>query len=169
MTNPGGQSRGSLYDAIRFFTVFGTLGFLACLALYLLTLAFKSGFDPGIRSLAGILLPLLTGSFVFVFNRDALGRLRALPAAASFSMSVATGALIMLALRFLVDHSPIPVTELLIASCVSVLVFASDSLPKLAFEAPEAAGNQALAFYYGVASGMLLYVVFLGFPRIGAA
>lgn len=169
MTGPGGQPKASLYDAIRFFTVFGTLALLACLALYLLTLAFRSGFHPGIRSLAGILLPLLAGSCVFVLNRDSLARLRALPAAVSFSMSLAMGALIMLALRFLVDHSPIPITELLIASCVSVLVFASDSLPKLAFETPEAKGDRVLAFYYGVASGMLLYVVFFGFPSIGAA
>jgi hypothetical protein len=168
MTDAGDQPKASLYGAIRFFTVFGTLAILVCLALYLVSLAFQSGFHPGIRSLAGILLPILAGSFVFLLNRPSLSRLRALPTAASFSMSLAAGALLMAALRFLVGLTPVPITELLIASCISVLVFASDSLPKLAFGETEFSADRALSFYYGVVSGMLLYVVLFGFPRIGA-
>jgi hypothetical protein len=56
----------------------------------------------------------------------------------------------------------------LIASCISVLIFASDSLQRVALQGSETVGDRALPFYYGVASGMLLYVVLLGFPTIGA-
>lgn len=75
----------------------------------------------------------------------------------------------MAAFRFLVDFSPIPVTELLVASCISVLVFASDSLPRLALDVPQSSDDQPLAFFYGVASGMLLYIILFGFPPIGGA
>lgn len=161
--------KASLYGAVRFLTVFGTLGILACLALYLLSHAFKAGVPVGIRSLAAILLPILGGSFVFVIRRSTLQRISELPAGAAFSVSAVAGALIMAALRFLAHFSPIPIAELLVATCISVLVFASDSLAKLAFEGQQPSEDQPLALFYGVASGMLLYIVLFGFPRLDAA
>ena len=169
MTEPAVNPKASLYGAVRFLTVFGTLGILACLALYLLSHAFKVGVPVGIRSLAAILLPILGGSFVFVVKRSSLRRISAVPAGLAFSASLLAGALIMAALRFLVHLSPIPVAELLVASCISVLVFVSDSLVQLAFDGPQASEDRPLALFYGVASGMLLYIVLFGFPRIGAA
>lgn len=163
------QRKSSLYGVIRFLTVVGTLGVLACLALYQVSDAFQAGFSVGIRSLAGVLLPILAGSFVFILRRSLLRRLREVPAGLAFAGSLLAGVLIMAAFRFLVDFSPIPVTELLVASCISVLVFASDSLPRLALDVPQSSDDQPLAFFYGVASGMLLYIILFGFPPIGGA
>lgn len=162
------ESKPSLYGVVRFLTVFGTLGILGCLALYLVSLAFQDGSQVGIRSTAGILLPILAGSFVFVVSRDSLRRIRQLPVGVGFSASLVAGALIMASLRFLVHLSPVPVAELLVASCISVLVFASDSLPGLALDVPLASTDRPLALFYGVATGMLLYIVLFGFPRIGS-
>jgi hypothetical protein len=169
VAEPEVHPKASLYGAVRFLTVFGTLGILACLALYLLSHSFKAGIPVGIRSLAAILLPILGGSFVFVLQRSSLRRFREVPAGVAFLGSLSAGALIMAALRFLVDFSPIPVAELLVASCISVLVFAADSLPRLAFDVPQASEDRPIALFYGVASGMLLYIVLFGFPRLGAA
>jgi hypothetical protein len=166
--NPEVQPKASLYGAVRFLTVFGTLGILASLALYLLSHSFEAGIPTGIRSLAGICLPILTGSFVFVLKRSSLRRIAEVPAGIAFSASLLAGALVMAALRFLVDLSPIPVAELLVASCISVLVFASESLARLAFDAPQSSEERPLALFYGVACGMLAYIVLFGFPRIGA-
>ena len=163
------QPKASLYGLVRFLTVFGTLGSLACLALYLVWLAFQSGFYAGIRSTAGILLPILAGSFAFVVSRDSLRRIHALPVGIAFSGSLVAGALVMAVLRFVVPLSPIPVAEILVASCISVLVFASDSLPRLALDTPPPSADRPLALFYGVAAGMLLYIVLFGFPRIAPA
>lgn len=169
MAEPEIPPRASIYGAVRFLTVFGTLGILASLALYLLSHAFEAGVPIGIRSLAAILLPILSGSFVFVLKRSSLRRIAEVPAGVAFTASLVAGALVMAALRFLVHFSPIPLAELLVASCMSVLVFASDSLAKLAFEVPRSSEDRPLALFYGVASGMLLYIVLFGFPRIGSA
>lgn len=162
------QPKASLYGLVRFLTVFGTLGSLGCLALYLVWLAFRSGFHAGIRSTSGILLPILAGSFAFVVSRDSLRRIQALPVGIAFSGSLVAGALVMAVLRLVVPLSPIPVAEILVASCISVLVFASDSLPRLAFDTPPPAADRPLALFYGVAAGMLLYIVLFGFPRIAS-
>ena len=159
----------SLYGVVRFLTVFGTLAILSGLALYLLSHAFEFGLFVGIRSLAAILLPILAGSFVFVVRRSSLRRISEASAGVAFAGALAAGGLIMAAFRFLVDFSPIPVAEILVASCLSVLVFASDSLARLAFDVAQPSADRPLALFYGVASGMLLYIVLFGFPRIGAA
>jgi hypothetical protein len=169
VTEPELPPKASLYGAVRFVTVFGTLGILVSLALYLLSYAFKAGAFVGIRSLAAMLLPILGGSYLFVLKRSTLRRIMDLPTGVAFSGSLLAGALIMGALRFLVQFSPIPIAELLVASCISVLVFASDSLAKLAFDVPQSVEDRSLPLFYGVASGMLLYIVLFGFPRIGPA
>lgn len=169
MEKPQSPPKASIYGAVRFLTVFGTLGILACLALYLLSHSFAAGAPVGIRSLAAIVLPILAGSFLFVVHRPALGRIGELPTGIAFSASLLAGGLVMAALRFLAHFSPIPVAELLVASCISVLVFASESLAKLALDLPQRSEDRSLALFYGVASGMLLYIVLFGFPRLGAA
>jgi len=157
-----------IYSTVRFLTVLGTLAILVCLALYLLWHAFSVGVPDGIRSLSAVVLPILAGSFLSVVHRPALRAFGSLPTGVAFSVSLLAGALVMVALRFLSSFSPIPIAELLIASCISVLVFASESLPRLALDIPDATEDRSLALFYGVATGMLLYIVLLGFPRLDA-
>lgn len=157
----------AIYDAVRFITVFGTLLILAALALFLVTRAGRGGFYPGIRSFASVLLPIIIGSFVFVFSRETIERLRALRTAWAFSVSTLFGVAIMVTLQFLSQLSEVPIAELLVSACFSLLVFASGSPAAVALSGSAELANRSLSYYYGVVSGMLLYVVLLGFPVMG--
>jgi hypothetical protein len=160
---PGYPNASVIYDAVRFVTVFGTLLLLATLGTWLVLRASSGGFYPGIRSFASVLFPIVVGSFLFLFNRGLIERLRAVPTVAGFAGAMLLGIAIMLALRFLAQLSAIPITELLVSACFSALVFTSGPLHALAFSDQE---NRALAYYYGVVSGMLLYVILFGFPLL---
>jgi len=50
--------------------------------------------------------------------------------------------------------SPVPVNELLLSASFSILVFSYVSLPQ----------NKVLSYYYGTVSGLLIYMIFFGFP-----
>jgi len=160
------EPKSSLYGVARYLIVFGTLGTLAYLAVDLLSLAFRLGTRIGIRSAVGIALPILAGSYAFVVRRDSLRRIRKLPASARFFASVLAGALTMASIRFFLVLLPFPVAELLVASCIAVLAFASGSFPGLALDAPTARSDRPLTLFLGVATGMLLYIVVFGVPRV---
>ena len=121
---------------------------LAYLAFQLVAIEFRLGARNGIRSLVVMSAPLLAGAYLFVTRRGALGRIRALPAAVRFAPSLAAGALAMASLPSFLTFYPIPIAELLVASCIAVLVFGSGALPGLA---PPLAP-------FGIAAGMLAYV-----------
>jgi hypothetical protein len=66
------------------------------------------------------------------------------------------------ALRLLVAI-PVPIAELLIASCIAIVALA-------AARGLAARGNRSrpsFASAYGVAAGMLLFIAWYGLPRIG--
>lgn len=161
------DSRRSLYEAIRFLVVIGTLGILSALAFYLVALGFGAGVAEGARSGAGVVLPILGGSFLFMADPRLFERLRGLPSAAAFGAAAGAGVLVMLALRILAHRSQVPVTELLVASCVAVLVFTPGSVPALAFGGGDREADPTLSYYYGITSGMLAYVVLCGIPTVG--
>lgn len=73
----------------------------------------------------------------------------------------------MLTLRHLESFSGVPIPELLVASCLALLVFASGSLYGMAFGRRVRPEDDALSYYYGVVIGMLGYVILLGFPTLG--
>jgi hypothetical protein len=152
----GRPKMDAVYEMVRFVTVYGTLAFLALLGFYLVSRAFGAGFYPGIRSFASALLPLVIASFLYLFNREILRRFGALPTAASFLAGAALGVLLMAALRHFAS-SGVPLTELIVSGAFSVLVFSSDA----------ARGDRPLAAYYGAMSGMLGYIILLGFPSLG--
>lgn len=73
----------------------------------------------------------------------------------SFLGSLAWGVLVMAVVRvFTALDSPLPVNELVLSASFSVLVLSYVSLPQ----------DKVLAYFYGTASGLLIYMVFFGLP-----
>jgi hypothetical protein len=150
------RSKPSLFGVIHFLIAFATLGALAVLAYEVVSIAFRLGTRIAVRSVLALIVPIFVGSYAFVAHRNFVHRVRRLPAALRFSASLAAGALAMASLRFFLVFYPFPIAELMIASCMAVLAFTSASLP---------GSNRPLA-PYGLAAGMLLYLVVYGVPRI---
>ena len=116
---------------IRRVVAFAALAALGWFAYQLVALEFRLGTRNGIRSVAVMAAPLLAGAYLAVARRGALHRARAVPAAARFAVSLAAGALVMASIPYFLMFYPLPVAELLVASCIALLVFASGALPGL--------------------------------------
>jgi len=160
----GDPSKGALYDAIRFFTVSGTLAVLLSIEGFLIWRASRGGFYAGIRSMASVLLPIVLGSFFFIFRRETLARIRGLRPSLAFLLGAILGASIMIGLRLLALISPVPIPELLVSSTFSLLIFSAGSISHWVYVSSEE--QDPLSYFYGVLSGMLAYVVVLGFPPV---
>ena len=137
-------------------TVYGTPILLAILTILLVWGAFARGFYVGLRSLSAALLPIVVCSSLFVFKKEALQRLVAIPTVVGLLLGLGMGVVAMVAVLRLAGNHVIPVAELLVSACFSVLVF------------PSAASSEerGLSFYYGTLMGMLLYIVIFGFPLL---
>jgi hypothetical protein len=152
-SNMGRPMMDGVHETARFVALYGTPACLGLIGLYLVADAFGSGVATGLRSLASVLLPVIIGSFLLAFNRQALQRVAGVPTAIGLLAGLGMGLLVMAALRFFAG-SPMPLAELLVSGCFAVLVFSSAS---------ETAGR-GLAWYYGVMTGLLVYLVFWGTP-----
>ena len=141
---------------IRKAIAFGALCALGWFAYQLVALEFRLGMRNGIRSLVVMAAPLLAGAYFAVARRGALHRARAVPAAVRFAVSLAAGALVMASLPYFLMFYPLPVAELLVASCIALVLFASGSLPGL----PQPVAP------LGLATGMLAYVLLFGIPKL---
>lgn len=135
------------------FAIVATPGFLLILMLYLVIAAFTEGFALGMRSMAGVLFPLIMVAFIFMFQRELLERLGRVPTLGAFAVSLLIGLGVMIVLAL----SPaVPIKELVLSGSFSLLLFSHVSLR----------GNTMLAYYYGMISGFLLYTIVLGFPTV---
>lgn len=154
--DPGPHRPGveGVHEVARVITLYGTLTFLAVVCFFLIVESFNQGFSSGFRSFAAVLFPIIIGSYLFVFNKDVLVRVGQTPTTMGFILGLIFGALVMLSLRFFDQSSGLPVSELVTSGCFAALVFSSSAVP----------GDQSLSYYYGSISGMLLYIIFLGFP-----
>ena len=141
---------------IRRAIALAALAALGYFAWQLVALEFRLGTRNGIRSLVVMTAPLLAGAYFAVARRGALHRARAVPAALRFAASLAAGALVMASIPYFLMFYPLPVAELLVASCIALLLFASGPLPEL----PEPVAP------IGLATGMLVYVLVFGIPRL---
>src|SRR6185295_14275313 len=141
------------YESIHRFTVSGTLLFLVGVGGYLVARDFTHDLYGGGRSLAAALFPVTTASFVFVFAKELFEQLGEVPPGLSFVGAGAAGFVLMVLLEVLADAS-LPLAPLLVSACFALLAFASGSLRD----------NKALPYYYGMVSGLLIYVILFGFP-----
>jgi hypothetical protein len=149
--------------ALGALVVFATLAALAGIALELVVVAFRLGPRIGIRSAVAVAAPILAGGYVSVYHAGALRWLRGWPAALRFALSFTAGALIAAALRSYLVLYPILVVELGVASCLSLLAFASGAVRGTAADEPP---SWPLAPFFGVLAGALGYVALFGVPRI---
>ena len=147
----------AIYDFARSLTVYGTPVFLALIGLYLIVQAFSQSFTIGLRSLAGSLFPLVMASFLYVFNRELLRRAADVSTVAGFFSGFAMGVILMSVLEVMRGVTGIPLGEIVVSGCFSMLIFASISSP----------GDKVFVYYYGTLTGLLVYVIVRGFP-IGA-
>lgn len=144
----------AIYDFARSLTVYGTPIFLALIVLYLVIQAFSQGFTTGLRSLAGSLFPLVMASFLYVFNRELLRRTADVSTVVGFLSGFAMGIVLMLVLEVMRRVAGIPLGEIMVSGCFSLLVFSSISSP----------GDKVFVYYYGTLTGLLVYVIVRGFP-----
>lgn len=145
---------GGIYETVNAVAVWGTLTFLACVCLYLIGRAADRGMYPAVRSIAAVVLPSVLASAVYVFNRRVYERLGEVSAAPAFGAALLFGSIVMAILRVVPSDVALPVPELVASASFSILAFTSRTLPE----------RRELAYYYGVFSGMLVYVILFGFP-----
>ena len=139
-----------------------TLASLALICGYFVVSAFAVSTKAGVRSAAGILLPVVIGGFLAVFNRRLFEKASSVPFSVAFFLAVAFGVATMLLIRNLDALRAAPVAELVVASGLSIFLYAPGAMPGLTQESPR---NEIwMAYYFGMVSGMLGYVVFMGFP-----
>ncbi len=145
------------------FTVVGTPLFLLILLIYFIIVAFASGgVLPGVRSFAGGLLPLIAMSFIFVFKKDMLRKFGKINVVVSFFISLVWGGILMFLVELLSNvYLGIPMIEIVLSASFSVLVFSYVSLYG------DEKRNKVLAYYYGIVSGFLIYIIIWGFPLKG--
>ena len=155
-TDPTRPRHEAFFEFVRAITIYGTLLFLATVGAYLVMQSFRGGFYPGVRSFAGALLPIIIGSFVCLARKQSLQMVATLHTGVSFAIGVIAGLVVMGVLQFFAHQSAIPLAELVVSGCFSVLVFSSGAAP----------GDKPLFMYYGVISGLLLYIILFGFPSI---
>jgi hypothetical protein len=153
-----------LHGALRLLIALAALGTLGYLAFHLVSIEFRLGTRIGIRSAAGIALPLLAGGYAFASRRGAADGSPRLPAAVRFGASFAAAWLALTSIRlfFRLLAIPVPIAELLLASCIAIVALAAAR----ALYA-RGTGGSAFASAFGVAAGMLLFIAWYGLPRIG--
>jgi len=145
-----------IYKIVHPFIILITLLFIFFLMCSFVIHAFATGNSyAGIRSFAGVLLPIVIIVFIFKFQKELLeeiiGRISAFT---GFFLFLIVGFLSMIMIRLLGYGSAIPIMELVLSGSFSVLVFSYANLRH----------SKILSFYYGIICGFLIYIVFLGFP-----
>jgi hypothetical protein len=120
--------------------------------VYFLFSAFGEGIYPGVRSFAGVLLPLIVAAFMLIFQKPQLEKLGE-PSVLRWGVfaSVLTGFGAMALIRFM---GRAPITEVVLSGVFSALVFCYASIRE----------SEIFAYYYGMILGFLIYIVVLGFP-----
>ncbi|MFQ6007109.1 MAG: hypothetical protein ACE5OQ_16590 [Woeseia sp.] len=156
------RNRTAPYEFVRIVVMLATLGSLSMICAYLVISSFGESFAAGVRSTAGVLLPLVVGGFIAVFNRSLFDRLSSLPAVPAFIIALIFGVLIMVLIRNLDSLRFAPISELIISGGLSALLYAPGALR--GFMNASGGSDHWVAYYFGIVSGMLGYLVFMGYP-----
>ena len=137
--------------------------FLLALIVFFVFQAFSDSVGDGIRSFAAVLLPLMTIALLVGFRRDELrekkealqeGSAQAFPSALAFTLTLLAGIGVLALL--VITPTGVPLPELVLSGCFSVLIYSYVALPQ----------DKAMFYYFGMVLGFLLYVVILGFPTL---
>jgi len=152
IASPNNWGLWMLHKVLHPFVIFATPLFILGLMAYFVASAFGDGIYPGVRSFAGVLVPLIVVTFIVTFQGARVERLGE-PRVLKWGVlaSVLTGFGAMALIRFV---GRAPITELVLSGIFSALVFCYASIRE----------TKAFAYYYGMMLGFLLYVVLLGFP-----
>lgn len=154
------------YELVRIAVMLGTLISLVTICIYLVVKAFQIDSAAGIRSTAAILLPLVVGGFLAVFKRELFARASAIRPSIAFILAVGFAVVMMLLIRNVAAFQFAPVAELIVAGGLTILLYAPGSMPGIVQETEKS--DVWMAYYFGVVSGMLGYIVLIGFPFAGA-
>jgi hypothetical protein len=137
------------------FAVFATPTFILILMVFFVGRAFNSGINNGVRSFAGVILPLIIMTYIFIFQKDLIAILGKINTILSFFISLFWGFLVMVLISILsTSTSGIPIKEIILSGSFSILVFSYVSIRE----------NKMLSFYYGIIAGFLFFIIFFGFP-----
>lgn len=156
------RNRNEPFEMIRIAVMLGTLLSLVLICGYFAVSAFEVSSAAGIRSLAGILLPIVIGGFLAVFNRRLFERAAALPFSLAFGVALVFGVVVMLLIRNFGSLKFAPIAELIVASVLTLFIYAPGAMTGITAETTR--DDIWAAYYFGMVSGMLGYVVFVGFP-----
>lgn len=161
------RNRNEPFELIRIAVMLGTLLSLVLICGYFLVSAFEVSVSSGIRSLAGILLPIVIGGFLAVFNRRLFEKAAALPFSVAFASALVFGVVVMLLIRSFESLSFAPIAEFIVASVLTLFLYAPGAMTGITADVTR--DDVWAAYYFGLVSGMLGYVVFMGFPFTQAA
>ncbi len=150
------------YEWISIVVMLLTLASLGIICLHLVVSAYGIDTATGIRSTAGIFLPLVIGGFLAVFKRELFAGAATLRPPLAFALALAFGVVVMLLLRYIETLRFAPVAELVIAAGLTILLYAPGSMPGIVCET--ARSDVWQAYYFGAVTGMLGYIVLVGFP-----
>ena len=155
------RNRNEPFELIRVAVMLGTLVSLALICGYFAVAAFDVSGSAGIRSIAGIFLPFVVGGFLAVFNRRLFEKAAAVPFPAAFAIALVFGVAVMLLIRNIGSLQFAPVAELVIASVLALFLYAPGAMTGITKDTTR--DDVWMAYYFGMVSGMLGYVVFMGY------
>lgn len=121
--------------------------FLLALIVFFVFQAFSDSVGDGIRSFAAVLLPLMTIALLVGFRRDELrekkealqeGSAQAFPSALAFTLTLLAGIGVLALL--VITPTGVPLPELVLSGCFSVLIYSYVALPQ----------DKAMFYYFGM-------------------
>jgi hypothetical protein len=160
------QNQNEPFELVRAAVMLGALASLALICGYFAVSAFGNSTSAGIRSMAGILLPFVVGGFLAVFNRRLFEKAAAVPFSAAFIVALFFGVVVMLLIRNIGSLRFAPIAELVVASVLTLFLYAPGAM--IGITKVRTREDIWMAYYFGMVSGMLGYVVFMGFPFVHA-
>ena len=87
------------YEFLRIAVMLIALLSLAAICLYLMSSSFRISSAAGVRSMAGIMLPLVVGGFLAVFKRSLFEKASALSPVIAFLLAVGFAIVVMILIR----------------------------------------------------------------------
>lgn len=143
-----------LHKILHPFAISATPLFIFGLMVYFVVSASGEGIYPGVQSFAGVLLPLMVVTFIFIFHKERLEKLGETSVLQwGFFASVLIGFGVMALIRYV---GRAPITEVVLSGIFSALVFCYASIRE----------SKVFAYYYGIILGFLIYIVLFGFPQL---